>query len=30
MLKEEWIYTDWLRQHDRPVVRPMHSLGSAA
>ena len=30
MLKEEWSYTEWLRQHDRPEVRPMQPLGSAA
>jgi transposase len=30
MLKEEWSYTEWLRQHDRSEVRPMQSLGSAA
>jgi len=30
MLKEEWSYTEWLRQHDRSEVRPMQPLGSAA
>lgn len=30
MLKEEWTYAEWLRQHDRPEVRPMQPLGSAA
>jgi len=30
MLKEEWSYTEWLRQHDRPEVRPVQPLGSAA
>jgi len=30
MLKEELTYPDWLRQHDRPGVRPMQPLGSAA
>jgi transposase len=34
MLKEEWSYTEWLRQHDlrsdRPEVRPMQPLGTAA
>jgi hypothetical protein len=30
MLKEELTYTEWLRQHDRPGVRPMQPLGSAA
>jgi len=30
MLKEEWSYTEWLRQHDRPEVRPMQPLGSVA
>jgi transposase len=30
MLKEEWSYTDWLRQHDRSEVRPVQPLGSAA
>lgn len=30
MLKEEWTYGEWLRQHDRPEVRPMQPLGSAA
>ena len=30
MLKEEWSYTEWLRQHDRSEVRPVQSLGSAA
>lgn len=30
MLKEEWTYSEWLRQHDRPGVRPMQPLGTAA
>lgn len=30
MLKEEWSYTEWLRQHDRSAGRPMQPLGSAA
>jgi hypothetical protein len=30
MLKEEWSYTEWLRQHDRSEVRPMQALGTAA
>lgn len=30
ILKEEWTYGEWLRQHNRPEVRPMHPLGSAA
>lgn len=30
MLKEEWSYTEWLRQHDRPEVRPVQPLGSVA
>lgn len=30
MLKEEWSYQDWLRQHDRPEVRPTQLLGSVA
>jgi len=30
MLKKEWSYTEWLRQHDRSEVRPMQPLGSAA
>lgn len=30
MLKEELTYTEWLRQHDRPGVRPMQPLGTAA
>jgi transposase len=30
MLKEEWSYTEWLRQHDRSEVRPMQPPGSAA
>ena len=30
MLKEEWSYTEWLRQHDRSEVRPRQPLGSAA
>ncbi|NUQ13564.1 MAG: IS110 family transposase [Gemmatimonadaceae bacterium] len=30
MLKEECSYTEWLRQHDRPEVRPVQPLGSAA
>jgi hypothetical protein len=30
MLKEEWSYTEWLRQHDRSEVRPIQPLGSAA
>ena len=30
MLKEEWSYTEWLRQHDRSEVRPVQPLGSAA
>jgi transposase len=30
MLKEESTYTEWLRQHDRPEVRPTQPLGSAA
>jgi len=30
MLKEEWSYSEWLRQHDRPEVRPVQPLGSVA
>jgi hypothetical protein len=30
ILKEEWSYPEWLRQHDRPEVRPMQPLGSVA
>lgn len=30
MLKEECSYTEWLRQHDRPEVRAVQPLGSAA
>ncbi|MGQ0647236.1 MAG: IS110 family transposase [Gemmatimonadaceae bacterium] len=30
MLKEDLTYPEWLRQHDRPGVRPMQPLGSAA
>jgi transposase len=30
MLTEELTYSEWLRQHDRPRVRPMQPLGSAA
>jgi len=30
MLKEEWTYSEWLRQHDRPEVRPVQPLGSVA
>lgn len=30
MLKEEWSYTEWLRQHDHPEVRPTQLLGSVA
>jgi hypothetical protein len=30
MLKEEWSYTEWLRQHDRSEVRPVQALGSVA
>ena len=30
MLKKEWSYTEWLRQHDRSEVRPVQPLGSAA
>jgi hypothetical protein len=30
MLQEEWMYTEWLRHHDRPEVRPMQPLGSVA
>jgi transposase len=30
ILKEEWSYTEWLRQHDRPEVRPVQPLGSVA
>lgn len=30
MLKEDLTYTEWLRQHDRPGVRPMQPLGTAA
>jgi transposase len=29
-LKEEWSYEEWLRQHERLEVRPVHALGSAA
>lgn len=29
-LKEEWSYAEWLHQHERSGVRPVHSLGSAA
>ncbi|MGH7710909.1 MAG: IS110 family transposase [Gemmatimonadaceae bacterium] len=30
ILKEEWSYPEWLRQHDRPEVRPVQPLGSVA
>ena len=30
ILKEEWSYAEWLRQHDRPEVRPTQLLGSVA
>ena len=30
MLKEELTYGEWLRQHDRPEVRRMQPLGTAA
>lgn len=30
MLKEDLTYGEWLRQHDRPEVRPMQPLGTAA
>ena len=30
ILKKEWSYTEWLRQHDRPGVRPTQLLGSVA
>jgi transposase len=30
MLKKEWTYTEWLRQHDHSEVRPMQPLGSVA
>jgi transposase len=29
-LKERWSYTEWLHQHERREVRPVHLLGSAA
>jgi transposase len=29
-LKEEWSYEAWLHQHDKPEVRPVHTLGSVA
>ena len=29
-LTEEWSYDEWLRQHERLEVRPVHLLGSAA
>lgn len=30
MLKEDLSYGEWRRQHDRPEVRPMQPLGTAA
>jgi transposase len=30
MRKEDLTYGEWLRQHDRPEVRPMQPLGTAA
>jgi len=29
-LQEGWSYEEWLRQHDKLEVRPVHALGSAA
>lgn len=29
-LQEGWSYEEWLRQHDKLEVRPVHTLGSAA
>jgi transposase len=30
MVKQGWSYEEWLRQHERPEVRPVHAVASVA